>query len=99
MADNTAELLKQVSAELKQATSDFSKQAENALNEAKKAGSLSEETKNAVDELATKFNSLTEAEKQLKAQLGELEQEFARLPSPGTPQAQDSLGGCLLTHL
>lgn len=79
MADNTADLLKQVSAELKQATSDFSKQAENALAEAKKAGSLSEETKNAVDELATKFNSLTEAEKQLKAQLGELEQEFARL--------------------
>ncbi|WP_236236564.1 phage major capsid protein [Pseudomonas faucium] len=96
MADNTADLLKQVSNELKQATSDFSKQAENALAEAKKAGSLSEETKNAVDELATKFNSLTEAEKQLKAQLGELEQEFARLPSAGTPQTQDSLGGVVI---
>ena len=45
MADNTADLLKQVSAELKQATSDFSKQAENALAEAKKAGSLSEKQK------------------------------------------------------
>lgn len=96
MADNTADLLKQVSAELKQATSDFSKQAENALAEAKKAGSLSEETKNAVDELATKFNSLTEAEKQLKAQLGELEQEFARLPTPGTPAARDSAGGVVI---
>lgn len=96
MADNTADLLKQVSAELKQATSDFSKQAENALAEAKKAGSLSEETKNAVDELATKFNSLTEAEKQLKAQLGELEQEFARLPAPGTPSARDSAGGVVI---
>ncbi|UTL92463.1 phage major capsid protein [Pseudomonas fluorescens] len=96
MADNTADLLKQVSAELKQATSDFSKQAENALAEAKKAGSLSEETKNAVDELATKFNSLTEAEKQLKAQLGELEQEFARLPAPGTPTARDSAGGVVI---
>ncbi|MDF3928491.1 MULTISPECIES: phage major capsid protein [Pseudomonas] len=96
MADNTADLLKQVSAELKQATSDFSKQAENALAEAKKAGSLSEETKNAVDELATKFNSLTEAEKQLKAQLGELEQEFARLPAPGTPAARDSAGGVVI---
>lgn len=96
MADNTADLLKQVSAELKQATSDFSKQAENALAEAKKAGSLSEETKNAVDELATKFNSLTEAEKQLKAQLGELEQEFARLPAAGTPAARDSAGGVVI---
>ncbi|MFG0755371.1 phage major capsid protein [Pseudomonas sp. TYF_14] len=96
MAENTADLLKQVSAELKQATSDFSKQAENALAEAKKAGSLSEETKNAVDELATKFNSLTEAEKQLKAQLGELEQEFARLPAPGTPAARDSAGGVVI---
>lgn len=92
----TAELLKDVSAELAKASSDFSKKAENALDEAKKAGALSTETKAAVDELALKFNSLTEAEKQLKAKLGEVEQEFARLPSASAPQIRDSLGGFVI---
>ncbi|SEJ49679.1 phage major capsid protein [Pseudomonas sp. NFR16] len=92
----TAELLKDVSAELAKASSDFSKKAENALDEAKKAGALSTETKAAVDELALKFNSLTEAEKQLKAKLGEVEQEFARLPSASAPQIRDSLGGVVI---
>jgi HK97 family phage major capsid protein len=96
MSENTADLLKNVSNELKKATDDFSRQAENALSEAKKAGTLSAETKNAVDELATKFNSLTEAEKQLKAQLGELEQEFARIPSQSRPGVQDTLGGVVI---
>jgi len=89
---STADLLKQVSADLEKATSDFSRQAETALNEAKKAGTLSESTKAAVDELATKYNSLGEAEKILKAQLGELEQEFARLPGQAQASAQDSAG-------
>lgn len=89
---DTNELLKSVSAELAKATSEFSTKAEAALAEAKKAGNLSTETKAAVDELALKFNSLTEAEKQLKAKLGEVEQEFARLPSASAPQNRDSLG-------
>lgn len=89
---DTNELLKSVSAELAKATSEFSIKAESALSEAKKAGNLSAETKAAVDELALKFNSLTEAEKQLKAKLGEVEQEFARLPSASAPQNRDSLG-------
>ena len=89
---DTNELLKSVSAELAKATSEFSTKAEAALAEAKKAGNLSNETKAAVDELALKFNSLTEAEKQLKAKLGEVEQEFARLPSASAPQNRDSLG-------
>ncbi|WP_447651562.1 phage major capsid protein [Pseudomonas abietaniphila] len=96
MSDKTAELLNSVTAELKKATDDFSKQAENALNEAKKAGTLSSETKAAVDELATKFNSLTEAEKQLKAKLGELEQEFARTPSNAAPAARETVGGVVI---
>ncbi|MDH0745738.1 phage major capsid protein [Pseudomonas sp. GD03842] len=96
MADETADLLKKVTAELEKASSDFSKKAENALDEAKKAGALSTETKAAVDELALKFNSLTEAEKQLKAKLGEVEQEFARLPSASAPQTRDSLGGAVV---
>lgn len=89
---STADLLKKVSAELKTATDEFSKTADNALKEAQKAGNLSAETKNVVDELATKFNTLTEAEKALKAQLGELEQEFARTPGQMQPTAQASAG-------
>jgi len=89
---STADLLKKVSAELKTATDEFSKTADNALKEAQKAGNLSAETKNVVDELATKFNTLTEAEKALKAQLGELEQEFARTPGQMQPAAQASAG-------
>lgn len=96
MSESTAELLKNVSAELKKATDEFSKQAENALAEAKKAGSLSSETKATVDELATKFNSLTEAEKQLKARLGEMEQELVRNPGNSAATPRDTVGGVVI---
>lgn len=92
MPDTTHDLLKQVSAELAQATSDFSRQAEEAMTQARRAGGLSEQTKVAVDELALRFNSLTEAEAQLKTRLGEIEQEFARMPSPAASQPRTSLG-------
>lgn len=93
---DTQELLNKFSAELKQASSAFSAQAESALAEAKKAGSLSTETKAAVDEMALKFNTLTEAEKTLKAQLGELEQEFARIPTQAAASLRDTLGGTVI---
>lgn len=93
---DTTELLKNVSAELAKASSEFSKKAEDALAEAKKAGNLSSETKAAVDELALKFNSLSEAEKQLKSQLGEIEQEFARLPAQASGQSRETLGGTII---
>jgi HK97 family phage major capsid protein len=93
---DTTELLKNISAELAKASSEFSAKAEAALGEAKKAGSLSAETKATVDELALKFNSLTEAEKQLKSQLGELEQEFARLPAASSPQTREGLGATVV---
>ena len=96
MSDTTHDLLKQVSAELAQASSDFSKQAEEAMTEARKAGGLSEQTKVAVDELALRFNSLTEAEAQLKTRLGEIEQEFARVPSQATIEPRDSLGSVVI---
>jgi len=96
MSESTADLLKNVSAELKKATDEFSKQAENALAEAKKAGSLSSETKATVDELATKFNSLTEAEKQLKARLGEMEQELVRNPANSAATPRDTVGGVVI---
>lgn len=96
MSDSTHDLLKQVSAELAQASSDFSKQAEEAMTEARKAGGLSEQTKAAVDELALRFNSLTEAEAQLKTRLGEIEQEFARVPSQTALEPRDSLGSVVI---
>lgn len=89
---STADLLKKVSSELEKASSEFSAKADSALKEATKAGSLSAETKAAVDEMALKFNTLTEAEKQLKAQLGELEQEFARMPTQNSANPRESLG-------
>ena len=93
---DSQELLNKFSAELKQATSAFSAQAESALKEAQKAGTLSSETKAAVDEMALKFNTLTEAEKQLKAQLGELEQEFARIPTQAAAGLRETLGGTVI---
>lgn len=91
-----AQLLAKMSAELEKASSDFSLKAEAALGEAKKAGTLSAETKAAVDEMAIKFNTLTEAEKQLKAQLGELEQEFARIPTQAAASQRETLGGTVI---
>lgn len=91
-----AQLLAKMSAELEKASSDFSAKAESALGEAKKAGALSAETKAAVDKMALKFNTLTEAEKQLKAQLGELEQEFARIPTQAAAGVRETLGGTVI---
>lgn len=96
MSDSTHDLLKQVSAELAQASSELSKHAEEAMAEARKAGGLSEQTKAAVDELALRFNSLTEAEAQLKTRLGEIEQEFARVPSQTTLAPRESLGSVVI---
>jgi len=90
------ELLNKFSSELKLASSAFSAQAESALAEAKKAGTLSAETKSSVDEMAMKFNTLTEAEKQLKSQLGELEQEFARMPAQSSAGSRESLGSTVV---
>ncbi|MFK9074344.1 phage major capsid protein, partial [Proteus sp. NGCRVN-01] len=54
--------------------------AEEALKEAQKVGGLSEETKHAVDKMATELNALRESEKTLKAALGDLEQHVAQMP-------------------
>ncbi|BBP95959.1 phage capsid protein [Burkholderia sp. SFA1] len=83
MTMSAEDLLKQVTAKLDQASSDFSKKAEDALKEAKNAGSLSADTKAAVDKLATEFNSLNQAKEKLQAQLGEVEQAFAAVPQRG----------------
>lgn len=72
------EILKKVTASIEEATGKFNAKAEEALTEAKKNGKLSAETKETVDKMATEFNALKEAEKTLKAALGELEQHVAQ---------------------
>ena len=77
MADKTnAELLKEATAQLEKVSSDFSKQAEAAMQEAKQSGQLSAETKEAVDRIATQHNGLAESVKTLQASLGELHVVF-----------------------
>ncbi|NPT36246.1 phage major capsid protein [Paraburkholderia xenovorans] len=92
------ELLKQVTASVEKASSDFSKKAEDALKEAKNAGTLSAETKAAVDKLATEFNSLNQAKEKLQAQLGEVEQAFAAIPKQGSEAERVKSAGQLLVE-
>ena len=77
MEISASDLLKQVTASLEKASSDFSAKAEQAFKEAKAAGDMGIETKASIDKLATEFNTLTKASDALKAQLGEVEQAVA----------------------
>lgn len=78
MADDTKDLLKQVSNELVRVSDEFSKKAEEAMREVQNAGKLSEETKGVVDTLATEQTELDGLVNDLKARLGEVEQKGAR---------------------
>lgn len=89
---DTNELLKNLSAKIEKANSEFNAKAEEALKEAQKVGSLSSETKAAVDKMATELNALRESEKALKASLGELEQHVAQMPLNNAVQAAKSIG-------
>ncbi|MDM2972743.1 phage major capsid protein [Citrobacter sp. CK198] len=86
------EILKKVTASIEEATSKFNAKAEDALKEAKKSGALSEETKAAVDKMASEFNALREAEKTLKAAVGELEQHVAQMPLANAKQVVETVG-------
>ncbi|MEG2267758.1 MAG: phage major capsid protein, partial [Acinetobacter sp.] len=59
--DQAAQALKDVNTGLKNLTEKVQPMAENALNEAKKAGELSTETKAAVDKALTDLNNLRQA--------------------------------------
>jgi HK97 family phage major capsid protein len=78
MADDTKDLLKQVSNELVRVSDEFTKKAEEAMTEVKNFGKLSTETKTVVDELAVTQTALTGAVDELKARLGDVEQKSAR---------------------
>ncbi|MBJ9352435.1 phage major capsid protein [Citrobacter koseri] len=86
------EILKKVTASIEEATGKFNAKAEDALKEAKKSGELSEETKAAVDKMASEFNALREAEKTLKAAVGELEQHVAQMPLANAKQVVETVG-------
>jgi HK97 family phage major capsid protein len=86
------DILKKVTASIEDATSKFNAKAEEALNEAKKQGQLSAETKDTVDKMAVELNALREAEKTLKAGLGELEQHVAQMPLNNAAKVVESVG-------
>ena len=85
-------ILSQVTASIQEATGKFNAKAEEALNEAKKNGQLSAETKDTVDKMATDLNALKAAEKTLKAALGELEQQVAQMPLANAKTVIETVG-------
>ncbi len=86
------ELLKKVSSQIEETNGKFSALAENALKEAQKAAGLSAETKESVDKMATELNAMREAEKTLKAALGELEQHVAQMPLANAKSVIETVG-------
>ena len=91
------ELLKKVSAKLEEVSGTFSQKAEDALKEAKNSGQLSAQTKEAVDKIATEFNALTEANKSLKASLGDLEQHVAQMPLASAKGVIETVGSQVIS--
>lgn len=91
------ELLKKVSAKLEEVDGKYSKKAEAALKEAQASGTLSSETKDAVDKMATEFNALKEANKTLKASVGDLEQHVAQMPLANAQQVIQTVGQTVIS--
>src|SRR5690554_3309450 len=83
MADETRDLLKQVSADLSRVNDEFSKKSEEALKEVKNLGKLTDETKAEVDKMATAQATLTGTVEELSARLGDVEQKGARRGGEG----------------
>ncbi|MGP9696217.1 phage major capsid protein [Halomonas sp. AOP27-A1-34] len=93
MSDKTnAQLLADATKALNDVKGQLDKKADDALKEAQNSGKLSAETKDAVDRLLTTHNGLEESVKTLQAALGELEQEFARVPLNKAQSAAKSAG-------
>lgn len=92
------DVLKKVTAAIEDASSQFNTRAEDALKEAKKTGEMSLQTKAQVDKMAVELNALREAEKTLKAGLGELEQHVAQMPLAKAKQVVESVGQTVIHH-
>ncbi|WP_367672795.1 phage major capsid protein, partial [Serratia symbiotica] len=91
------EILKKVTASIEDASSKFNAKAEEALKEAQKQGQLSAQTKDTVDKMAVELNALREAEKTLKASLGDLEQHVAQMPLSRAAEIVQSVGQQLIS--
>ncbi|WP_241627585.1 phage major capsid protein [Rosenbergiella epipactidis] len=91
------ELLKKVSAKLEEVDGKYSKKAEEALKEAQASGTLSSETKDAVDKMATEFHALKEANKTLRASVGDLEQHVAQMPLANAQQVVQTVGQTVIS--
>ena len=91
------DILKKVTASIEEATGKFNAKAEEALTEAKKNGKLSAETKETVDKMAVEFNALKDAEKTLKAALGELEQHVAQMPLANAAKVVETVGQVVIS--
>ncbi|WP_417723962.1 phage major capsid protein [Salipiger sp.] len=72
-AGSVEKLLADVKSELSRVTDDVRRTAENALAEAQKTGTLTEETKNTADKALVQFNSLSGALNKLEGKLEALE--------------------------
>lgn len=92
------EILKKVTASIEDATSKFNAKAEDALKEAQKSGQLSTETKAAVDKMASELNAMREAEKTLKASLGDLEQHVAQMPLANAAKVAETVGHVVISN-
>ena len=90
MADETKDLLQQVSKELVSVSDKLTKQAEEAMKEVKNLGTLTEGTKKSVDELIPKQKELTDKIGKMQAQLDEVEQKAVR--RGGGLEARKSIG-------
>lgn len=96
---NVSDLLKQVTASMEKASSEFSAKADQAIKEAKVAGDMSQETKASVDKVASEFNALNQGFTALKAQLGEVEQNIvASTGSASDRAAAMSAGAQVIAH-
>lgn len=93
MSDKTnAQLLADATKALNDVQNKLDKKSDEALNEAKSSGKLSAQTKEDVDRLITSQNGLQESVNTLKASLGELEQEYARMPMQNAQRHAQSAG-------
>lgn len=88
--------LQKITAQLGELSGTVKQTAEDALNEAKNAGTLSAETKQAVDKALTELNTLSTKQNELQVQLGEAEQRFARAPAGASSAAAERAGDLVI---
>ncbi|WP_347139441.1 phage major capsid protein [Paracoccus sp. SSK6] len=102
---DVAQLMKDVKAQLDRITSDVNKTAETAMNEAKKAGEVSAETKSAVDQLLNTQGALKQAFDKLEKKVEDLdasnldiEQRLGSRRPGGGDDPRQTLGMAVANH-